>query len=172
MLFRTIRPATILNAKAGIVWLRVLSSLAWIDSAFIGTDAKIHPAFWHGGALADRISSTFVHTAIDSRVAHLLVTFVAPHAALFGSAIALADTLIGVSLVLGIGTRAGAALAIVRSLTNIAVAGGAGVDTIGFNAMLIAAAAICIGTAAGRKFGLDRGLIDRYPTSQVLRAIA
>jgi uncharacterized membrane protein YphA (DoxX/SURF4 family) len=166
------RPATILNPKPAIVWLRLLSGLAWIDSAYIGKDAKIAPAFLNGSELASRVSHTFVHTALDSRIPHLLIAFVVPHAAVFALLIAAADVFIGISLALGLFVRAGAVIAILRALVNIAVAGGAGTDTIGYNAMLIVAACICLATAAGRKFGLDAMLIDRYPRAKLLRFIA
>ncbi len=167
-----VRPTTLRNTKSAIVWLRICSSLAWLDSAFVGKDAKLAPAFLHGGALISRIHTTFVHTAIDSRVAQLLNWYVAPHAALFALLIAAADVAAGVSLALGLFVRLGATIAILRALVNILVAGGAGTDTIGYNLMLIVAAAICIGTAAGRKFGLDSQLIDRFPRNSVLRLIA
>jgi uncharacterized membrane protein YphA (DoxX/SURF4 family) len=172
MLFGRIKPATILHARAAIVWLRVLSSLAWLDRAFVGKDASVAPAFMHGGALAARIGGTFVHTALDSRLAQLLTWYVAPHAALFALLVAAADVAAGASLALGLFVRLGAAVAIVRAAVNILVAGGAGADTIGYNAMLIAAAAICMVTAAGRTLGLDARLIDRFPRSAVLRSIA
>jgi hypothetical protein len=167
-----VKPATVRHTKAAIVWLRICSSLAWLDSAFVGKDAKLAPAFLHGGELVSRIHTTFVHTAIDSRVAQLLNSYVVPHAALFALLIAAADAAAGVSLAFGLFVRFGAAVAIARALVNIAVAGGAGTDTIGYNAMLIVAALICIATAAGRKFGLDGPLIDRFPRSGLLRLIA
>jgi hypothetical protein len=171
MLF-AVRRTTVQNTKSAVVWLRLCSSLAWLDSAFVGKDAKFHAAFLHGGDLVARIQTTFVHTAIDSRVAQLLGWYVVPHAALFALLIAAADAAAGLSLGLGFFVRAGATIAILRALVNIAVAGRAGTDTIGYNAMLIVAATICIGTAAGRKFGLDGRLIERFPRSRLLRYFA
>ena len=165
-------PTTLRNTKAAVVCLRICSSLAWLDSAFVGKDAKWAPAFIHGGGLVTRIHTTFVHTAIDARVAQVLNWYVVPHAALFALLIAVADTVAGVSLGLGVFVRLGATIAIVRALSNIVVAAGAGTDTIGYNAMLIVAAAICIATAAGRKFGLDARLVDRYPRAEALRLVA
>ena len=172
MLFVRNAPATILHAKPAIVWLRIISSLAWINSAFIGKEAKVAPAFVNGGELAARVSSTFVHTALDSRIAQVLVWYVAPHAAFFALLIAVADVVIGISLVLGLFVRLGVAVAIVRAIVNVLVAGAAGVDTIGYNAMLITAAAICFATCAGRKFGIDAQLIDRFPKNRALRLVA
>jgi hypothetical protein len=167
-----VRPAAIRNTKAAVVWLRLCSSLAWLDSAFVGKDAKFAPAFLHGDGLVSRVHTTFVHTAIDSRVAQLLSSYVVPHAALFALLIAAADVAAGVSLSLGVFVRFGAAVAILRALVNIAVAGRAGADTVGYNLMLIVAAAICIGTAAGRKFGIDAWLVDRFPRDGLLRLFA
>jgi hypothetical protein len=171
MLF-DVRPASVRHTKSAVVWLRICSSLAWLDSAFLGKDAKLAPAFLHGGALVSRIHTTFVHTAIDSRVAQLLDSYVVPHAALFAVLIAVADAAAGVSLAFGAFVRLGATIAIVRALTNIAVAGGAGTDTIGYNLMLVVAGAICIATAAGRKFGFDAWSIERFPRNATLRLIA
>jgi hypothetical protein len=172
MLFGLSRPATIIHAKPGIVWLRVISSLAWLDSAFIGAHAKVAPAFIHGDVLAAQITTTFVHTAIDARVAQMLVGDVGPHAAFFALLIAGADAATGISLALGCCVRLASAVAIARALTNILVAAGAGVDTIGYNAMLITAAAICMATAAGRATGIDARLINRFPRAGALRLIA
>jgi hypothetical protein len=160
------------KTRAAVVWLRVCSGFAWLDSAFIGSDAKFAPAFLHGPGLVARIHSTFVHTAIDSRIPHLLTSFVVPHAAIFALLIAAADAAAGLSLALGVFVRLGASIAILRALTNIVVAGGLGTDTIGFNLMLIVAAAICIATAAGRKYGIDAELIERFPRNEKLRLVA
>jgi uncharacterized membrane protein YphA (DoxX/SURF4 family) len=145
--------------------------MAWLGSAFVGPDAKLAPAFLHGGGLTSRVYSTFVHTALDSRVSQLMTWYVVPHAAFFATLIAAADLAAGLSLAFGVFVRAGATIAIIRALVNIAVAGRAG-DTIGYNLMLIVAAAICIATAAGRKYGLDKQLIDRFPKNQTLRLVA
>ncbi len=80
--------------------------------------------------------------------------------------------MIGISLSLGLFTRLGGMLAILRAVINILVAGGAGPDTVGFNAMLIAAGAIGLTTRAGRRFGLDRLLLARWPTAKLLRLVA
>jgi len=172
MLFEFSRPAAILYPKEGIVWLRFLASIPWLDSAFVGPDAKCSPAFLHGSALATRIDSTFVHTAIDSRVTHLLTAYVVPHVAIFALLIAIADVMVGISLALGLFVRVGSLIAIARALTNIIVASGAGVDTIGYNGLLIGISAICLATAAGRKAGLDARLINRFPRNEALRLIA
>ena len=55
---------------------------------------------------------------------------------------------------------------------HILTAGGAGPDTIGFNAMLIVAGMICITTGAGRNYGIDRFLLARWPSLAFLRLIA
>jgi hypothetical protein len=167
-----VRPTTIRNTKAAVVWLRICSSFAWLDSAFVGGDAKFAPAFLHGGGLVSRVHTTFAHTPIDWRVAYVLNSYVVPHAALFALLIAAADAAAGVSLSLGVFVRLGSVIAILRALVNIAVAGRAGTDTVGYNLMLVVAAAICIATAAGRKFGIDAWLVDRFPRESMLRLFA
>ncbi|MEO7030551.1 MAG: TQO small subunit DoxD [Acidobacteriaceae bacterium] len=160
------------HARSAIVWLRIISSLAWLDSALIGKDAKLSASFLSGAGLVQSITEKFMHTAVTSGVADLLQNFVLPHAQVFAVLIAFTDLAIGVSLALGLFTRVGGALAILRATTNILVAGGAGADTVGFNTMLIAAGAIAIVTAAGRRYGIDRILISRWPASRFLRVIA
>lgn len=151
-----------------IVALRLASSLAWLDSALIGKDAKLAPAFLSGAGLAQRVHDTFVHTALTPAIAHLLRAFVVPHAQIFAIAIAAADLGIGLSLSLGLLTRAGAAAEIARAVVNILIGGGAGTDTIGFNAMLITAGGIALASRAGRRFGLDRLLLARHPNTYFL----
>ncbi len=159
------------HAESAIVWLRILSSLAWLDSAFVGKDAKLSPAFLSGVGLTKVVIEKFLHTAIFPWVVDLLHTLVLPHAQLFAVLIAVTDAAIGILLVLGLFTRLGGALAILRAVTNILIAGGAEVDTVGFNWMLIVAGAIAIATCAGRRFGVDRILIARSPSSRLLRIL-
>jgi uncharacterized membrane protein YphA (DoxX/SURF4 family) len=161
----------ICHARSSIIWLRVISSLAWLDSALVGKDAKLSYAFLSGVELAKRIGETFMHTAVTPGVAALLQNVVLPHAQIFAILIGFGDLAIGISLCLGLFTRFGSALAILRALTNILVAGGAGPDTVGFNVMLMAAGAIGLTTGAGRRFGLDRLLLARWPDATLLRLV-
>jgi hypothetical protein len=62
-------------------------------------------------------------------------------------------------------------LAILRAVTNILIAGGAGSDTIGFNVMLITAGAIVVATGAGRRYGIDAVLLTRWPSARFLRLL-
>jgi TQO small subunit DoxD len=78
---------------------------------------------------------------------------------------------IGISLSLGLFTRLGSMLAILRAFTNILVAGGAGPDTVGFNVMLMVAGAIGLNTGAGRRF-VDSLLLARWPSAKLLRLVA
>ena len=160
------------HATAGIVCLRMFSSLAWLISAFVGKDAKLAPSFLSGAGLAQRVSDTFVHSAIAPFVSDLLRNVVLPHAQLFAIFIAAGDLAIGVSLSLGLFTRAGGMLAIVRALMNIAIAGKLGMDTLGFNALLAFVGAVAIVSAAGRRWGVDVLLLRRWPASRLLRCFA
>ena len=162
----------ICHARSAIIWLRVISSLAWLDSALVGKDAKLSYAFLSGVELAKRIGETFVFTAVTPGVSALLRNVVLPHAQFFALLIGLGDIAIGISLSLGLFTRFGSLLAILRALTNILVAGGAGPDTVGFNVMLMATGAIGLTTGAGRRFGLDRLLLARWPDVKLLRILA
>ena len=160
------------HARSSIVWLRVISSLAWLSSAFVGKDAKLSAAFLSGVELSKRVNETFVHTALTPGVSALLRNVVLPNAQIFAVMIGFGDLAIGTSLALGLFTRLGATLAIVRAVTNILVAGGAGADTVGFNVMLIAAGTIALATGAGRRFGIDAVLLARWPTVRLLRLLA
>jgi uncharacterized membrane protein YphA (DoxX/SURF4 family) len=166
------KPLGISHAVGAIVFLRMMSSLAWLDSAFVGKDAKFAPTFLDGAGLADLITQKLVHTAVTPSILNALQRIVLPHAAIFAPLIAIGDLAIGLSLSLGLFTRLGGALAILRATTNILVAGGAGTDTIGFNAMLIIAGVICISTRAGRSYGIDEYLCARWPSSTVLQVLA
>jgi uncharacterized membrane protein YphA (DoxX/SURF4 family) len=147
----------------------VISSLAWLNSAFVGKDAKLSAAFLSGVELSKRVNETFVHTALTAGVSALLRNVVLPNAQIFAVMIGFGDLAIGTSLALGLFTRLGATLAIVRAVTNIVVAGGAGADTVGFNVMLIAAGGIALATSAGRRFGIDALLLARWPTVKTAR---
>ena len=111
-------------------------------------------------------------TAVTPGVSALLRNVVLPHAQIFAILIGFGDLAIGISLSLGHFTRLGGMLAILRAVTNILVAGGAGPDTVGFNAMLIVAGVIGLTTGAGRRFGLDRLLLAQWPAAKLLRLVA
>jgi TQO small subunit DoxD len=160
------------HAVGAVVFLRMMSSLAWLDSAFIGKDAKLAPTFLSGAGLAEVITKKFVHTALTPAITDILQNIVLPNAAIFALLIAFGDLAIGISLSLGLLTRLGGMLAIMRAITNILAAGGAGPDTIGFNALLIVSGIICIVTRAGRNCGIDRFLLARWPSLAFLRLIA
>jgi uncharacterized membrane protein YphA (DoxX/SURF4 family) len=147
----------------------VISSLAWLDSALIGKDVKLSAAFLSGVELAKKVNGTFIHTAVTPAVSALLRNVVLPNAQIFAITIGVGDLAIGVSLLFGFFTRLGGAFAIMRAVTNILVAGGAGPDTVGFNAMLITAGAIALTTRAGRRFGIDAVLLTRWPNVEFLR---
>src|ERR1700722_9464212 len=99
------------HSKSAVVWLRVITSLAWLDSAVIGKDAKMSPAFLSGAGLAERVTETFIHTAVTPAVANFLQNVVLPHAQIFALLIACGDLVIGISLMLGVLTRVGGCLA-------------------------------------------------------------
>src|SRR6202007_3472787 len=102
----------IYHTRSSIIWLRVISSLAWLDSALVGKDAKLSYAFLSGVELAKRIGKTFVFPAVTPGVSALLRNVVLPHAQFFALLIGLGDLAIGISLSLGLFTRLGSVLAI------------------------------------------------------------
>lgn len=165
------QPLDLRHTHSSIVWLRVISSLAWLDSAFVGKDAKLSAAFLSGGELVKKVNETFIHTAVTPGVSALLRNVVEPNAQIFAIMIGVGDLAIGVSLLFGFLTRLGGTFAIMRAVTNILVAGGAGHDTVGFNAMLITAGAIALTTRSGRRFGIDAMLLNRWPNVRFLRLL-
>ncbi len=166
------RACNMRHAAGAVVALRIVSSFAWLQSALLGADAKLAPDFLGGAGLVKRVSGTFAHTALTPDVAHLLQATVLPHPQLFAFLLGFGDLAIGALLLLGLFTRLGGALEIVRAVINILVAGGAGADTIGFNAMLITAGLLVVVTGAGRRFGIDRALLERWPSARALRFFA
>jgi uncharacterized membrane protein YphA (DoxX/SURF4 family) len=165
------QPSDIRHGSAAVVWLRVISSLAWLDSALIGKDAKLSATFLSGEGLAKTVAEKFMHTAVTPSVATLLQNVVVPHAQVFAILIGFGDLAIGLSLLLGLFARIGGIFAILRAVTNILIAGGAGPDTIGFNVMLITAGAIVIATGTGRRYGIDAVLLRRWPSARFLRLL-
>lgn len=162
----------IAHSRAAVACLRMFSSIAWLSSALVGKDAKLAPSFLSGAGLRDRIDDTFSHSAIAPVISDFLRDVVAPHAEVFAILVAIGDLAVGISLALGLLTRLGGSLAILRAATNIAIAGKLGMDVIGFNAMLAFAGGMAIATAAGRRWGVDAYLRRRWPDSRLLGCLA
>ena len=88
---------------------------------------------------------------------------VLPHASLFASLVIAGESVVAISLLFGVATRLGALLAIVL-LLNYASAKGTAWWSPGSNDVpdMILALLVCIG-AAGRFFGIDKQLHERFP---------
>lgn len=164
-------PIDIRDSRSAMVWLRVISSLAWLDSALIGQDAKLAPGFLSGAALVTDINTRFVHSAVSPGVLSFLENVVEPNAHAFAVLVGVTDLVIGILLLLGLFTKLGCALEVGRSISNLLIAGGNSPDTVGFNSMLILAAILVAATNAGRRFGVDRVLLARWPSSRLLRIL-
>jgi uncharacterized membrane protein YphA (DoxX/SURF4 family) len=162
----------VLHAVAAVAWLRIFSSFGWLQSAFVGKDAKIAPDFLNGTGLATAIQTRFAHTALTPGIADFLTSFVLPHAFVFAILIALADTFAGLSLLTGFLTRVGGTVAVLRSISNICVAGVASAADLGFNEMLIVAGVICVVCAAGRVLGFDKRLVATSRPGDRVRIVA
>jgi len=164
-----------LHAGVALALVRALSSYSWLDGALWGKDAKFAPDFLRGAGLTQRITTgktAFVHTTLVPGVASFLTGTVVPHASLFAWLIALGELVTGCSLLLGLFARLGGALAISQALVNIVIAGGGSQDTLGHNYMLLIVGLGVLLAAAGRTYGLDRLLIERYPSSRLLRLVS
>ena len=68
------------RSQMAVVWLRIISILAWLDSALIGKDAKLSSTFSSGQGLIQSVTENFEHSAVTSGVAGLLQNVVVPHA--------------------------------------------------------------------------------------------
>jgi hypothetical protein len=68
------------DARSSIVWLRLISSLAWLDSALVGKDAKLSYAFLSGLELAKRIGENerSEREALVSEMKSAVVDYLAP----------------------------------------------------------------------------------------------
>lgn len=160
------------HARSAVVWLRVLSSLAWLDSALVGKDAKLSSDFLSGAELIRDVKTQFAHSALTPGIVDFLQNVVVPHARTFAMLVGVTDMVIGLLLLLGLFTKLGCVLEIGRSTWNILIAGGTSVDVIGFNSMLIVSAIIVLATGAGRRYSIDQLLLRRWPSSRVLRYLA
>lgn len=160
------------RTQSAVVWLRVISSLAWLDSALVGEDAKLAHGFLSGAGLIQDVNTKFVHSAVAPGIANFLHEVVVPHAHAFAVLVGVTDLVIGVLLLIGLFTKLGCALEIGRSIWNILIAGGSTFDVIGFNSMLVTAGIIVIATNAGRRYGVDRLLLMRWRSSRLLRLLA
>jgi len=160
-----------LSANVALALVRALSSYSWLDSVLWGKEAKLAPHFLSGVGLTQRITmgkTAFVHTTLLPGVASFLTGTVVPHASL----IALGELVTGLSLLLGLFARLGGALTIIQALVNIVIAGGNSQDTLGHNYMLLVVGLGVLLAAAGRTYGLDRLLIECYPSSRLLRLVS
>ncbi|HZL33865.1 MAG TPA: TQO small subunit DoxD [Tepidisphaeraceae bacterium] len=168
------RTVGVIAAAGSLALLRALSSYSWLSGALVGKDAKFNPGFLNGSGLAQRITKPatgFAHTALTDGVASFLTGTVVPHASLFAWMIALSELAIGLSLLFGIFARLGGLVAIIRAITNVLVAGSAA-DVVGHNYMLALAGLVVMLSAAGRAYGIDKLLVNRFPDSRFLRLVS
>lgn len=98
-----------------------------------------------------------------------LVNTVIPNAALFGQLTAFGEVAVGLGLTFGLLTRPVAAVGLLIMVNYFLATLWVGFCQQGFHILLLASMAAFLGAGAGRTWGLDRWLWERFPHSFLLR---
>lgn len=153
------------TALVALVALRIMTSWNWLNGAFFGTDAKVNPEWLNGDGLVKRIGGPggFAEKALYPWIGDFIRNDIASTPALWAWLIFLGYAFAGLSLLFGFLTRLGGLVAVLCALMNLLGAGGNGADTIGQNGLLLVLGATFMLTGAGRVYGVDRWLLERFP---------
>src|SRR5262249_24410893 len=142
------------------LWLFVLARV-YLGISFLFSD--------HGNAQPNELAG-FLKFALKNgydRYQELLTGFVLPHRSAFGTLVVVAEIYVGIALVLGFTTRL-AALVALFLLLNYMCAKGALPWGPGIDQSDIILALIILLSDAGRTFGLDKLLANRFPKLWIL----
>ena len=123
----------------------------------------------HGNAQPNELAG-FLKFAIKNGYSwyqSLLNSVVVPHAATFGTLVVIAEIYVGIALVIGFTTRLASYVALFL-LLNYMCAKGAAPWGPGIDQSDIVLAIIILGSDAGRVFGVDKLLADRFPKVWIL----
>ena len=136
-------------------WLFVLARV-YLGVSFFFSD--------HGNARPDELSGFLKFAAKNgySWYQHFLNFVVGPHSAIFGTLVAVAEIYVGIALVIGLTTRLATCVALFL-LLNYMCAKGAVPWGPGIDQSDIVLAAIILFSDAGRIFGIDKWLGNRFP---------
>ena len=96
---------------------------------------------------------------------NFLQTVVVPHAQLFSYLVMIGEVVAGISLLLGLGTRVGAAIAMFLFLNYMLAKGRLFWSPDSEDAAVFFSALVCLLGAAGRVIGIDEFLARRWPHS-------
>jgi uncharacterized membrane protein YphA (DoxX/SURF4 family) len=136
-------------------WLFVLARV-YLGISFFFSD--------HGNARPDELTG-FLKFAAKNGYAwyqHFLDSFIGPNSAIFGTLVVIAEIYVGIALVIGFTTRLAACIALFLLLNYLCAKGalpwGPGIDQSD-----IVLAVIILFSGAGRIFGIDKLLSNRFP---------
>ena len=142
-------------AVSSRMWLFVLARV-YLGTSFLFSD--------HGNTQPNELAG-FLKYALHNGYGwyqNLLNSVVVPHSATFGTLIVIAEIYIGIALVIGFTTRLASCVALFLLLNYMCAKGalpwGPGIDQSD-----IILAAIIFFSDAGRIFGIDKLLADRFP---------
>jgi len=132
-------------------WLFVLARV-YLGVSFFFSD--------HGNAQPNELTGFLKFAARNgySWYQHSLDSFVAPHSATFGTLVVVAEIYVGIALVIGFTTRLASCVALNYMCAKGAVPWGPGIDQSD-----IILAVIILFSDAGRIFGIDKLLAERFP---------
>ncbi len=132
-------------------WLFVLARV-YLGVSFFFSD--------HGNAQPNELTGFLKFAARNgySWYQHSLNSFVAPHSATFGTLVVVAEIYVGIALVIGFTTRLASCVALNYMCAKGAVPWGPGIDQSD-----IILAVIILFSDAGRIFGIDKLLAERFP---------
>jgi uncharacterized membrane protein YphA (DoxX/SURF4 family) len=142
------------------MWLFVLARV-YLGTSFLFSD--------HGNAQPNELAG-FLKYALHNGYGwyqNLLNSVVVPHSATFGTLVVIAEIYIGIALVLGFTTRFASCVAVFL-LLNYMCAKGALPWSPGIDQSDIILGLIILISDAGRTFGLDKLLANRFPKLWIL----
>jgi thiosulfate dehydrogenase [quinone] large subunit len=93
----------------------------------------------------------------------LTISIFIPNAGLFTALVVIGEILVGITLLIGFLTRLSSAVGIFMNMNYLLLAGWQGAAAAGINEAFIASEILFILSCAGRSFGVDRLLHERYP---------
>ena len=137
------------------LWLFALARI-YLGVSFFFSD--------HGNARPDELTGFLKYAAKNGYAWYqdLLNSFVAPHTATFGTLVVVAEIYVGIALVIGFTTRVATCVALFL-LLNYMCAKGAVPWGPGIDQSDIVLAVIILFSNAGRIFGIDKVLGDKFP---------
>src|SRR6266403_4826139 len=142
------------------LWLFVLARV-YLGVSFLFSD--------HGNAQPNELTGFLKFAAKNAYpwYKHFLDSFIGPNSAIFGTLVVIAEIYVGIALVIGFTTRLAACIALFLLLNYMCAKGalpwGPGIDQSD-----IVLSVIILFNDAGRIFGIDKLIADRFPNLWIL----